>query len=1565
MKRNRKALSKIASVMLILAICITTVFGGIESVFAAAADATYTVDVEKTIVPFGDRGTAYITFNLESGFVSGNFTLLENFVEPRYDEVETTIEKLIEEGVIPADAGITFDNYKTSDYLEQILQHMAQWTYEFEAVNVTVYSGTPVSGTFNAADFAVTNKMYSEDGTRSPNNTERHKYDRLSDVSFSSGTKAYKSVTFQLDYEYEYHVRVGADNPTVENGIRLAHAKYSTDELDQCTDGGYRNLEYKDPTLVDAAGEEHTASKNQPEGTYDFFHAHRWDWRRKNPIHTNVNGYYIYEAQCTLCDMTHHQVGAKYTSQGQSHNYYEISGINVVYEANGTVSVNVHVPTVTQNEELVICKMDGTPTKYGSIVVTPENYNEVLTDSYYAKAQAVDEEGNIVGYGDNILPHGTKMYTIKGLSATDLKSEIMLTRLVDKMYLGSSHPFSLQEYAAKVITGEDVYYPEATTEAQKAADKEVAAAFVNYAVNASNALDNKINSKPKSTVKWSGQYTIKDEAAFLASLGDEDGKKGTGTEDDPYIIDTPEQLFYVACYAGANSKDKYYKVSDFVGKFDMGAYDFEASVDTIKSTVNRTWGAHNNNANDNPFQGHFDGNGVIIYGLAGRAWQTGLFPKVGGTDTGTVSTVSIKNLTVLSSSFIVTGNNAGAGAIIGVSNAHSNVTVENCAVKWCYFDSEPTASGMGTIIGVEGHTSHVEINNCIVLENFFDADSTHLWPYGGFTGYAYSYGNTYRSSIAIGNAPYSTVHDTGAYDSTRPHGSNAGSRYDNTFHGVYTDKTAAYFCGYYSSGKRIDVSAGSNDSLVHLEVEQMTGEDIKATMPYLDWSQWFTVNDGIPRLRNFDQSGNAQDDVIVWDGTIATDFEGGSGTATDPYIIADPSQLAYLVSGAGATGTDYDGVNTKGKYFKVADGIAAFDMNGFKNISLYSTVENLEKGAVNTDKTKYNWNKLNASWGATSWFSGNFDGNHVRIFNLYCEGASAALFPYANNQCTIKNVSVENSYIKATSSGGSYGAGGIVGAYRKTHTSEDKQSYIEGCTVRDCYILNTNAAASDTNITAAHAVGNATWIETHITNCFFANNTLDVSAAKMSDGTTSPYAGGVVGNANEKSILTGVVVVSHTGRNDSLVKTGFIGGYTNYTLTDCYTTDSTVDTLMYDGVTILQGGYNDILGGSAVVNMPSLHWGSVWYSGQPGKYPALYDDGIANIPTAITELLNADVRDEQGVLLVDGWDNFVATYNSQSDDTITTTDPDLNMYSSVGINLKDNPYLIVTFEIAGQYAEAKDKVEATFTVGDQTITVKGSEMINNAGAGRYHAVRLKDIDVINLHKDINVTVSFDGTEIVTGTIGIKGFIYDAYRSGPEYEYYALAAKSLIYYSQVLNARAIIKEQTPPIVTTDAEYDAVKDTGKDYVVVGGTFAKTISADGVNVTIKGATLNSGSVNVVAASNGGTMTIEYATAVSNPNRAALTNINGGTIIINDGEYSAASIAMGNASGSLIINGGTFNVSYINGMYGMGVMTIGSVTITGGTFSINPSNGANVTIPTGYQVVQNADGTYTVKKS
>ena len=32
----------------------------------------------------------------------------------------------------------------------------------------------------------------------------------------------------------------------------------------------------------------------------------------------------------------------------------------------------------------------------------------------------------------------------------------------------------------------------------------------------------------------------------------------------------------------------------------------------------------------------------------------------------------------------------------------------------------------------------------------------------------------------------------------------------------------------------------------------------------------------------------------VWDGTVSNGFAGGTGTASDPYLISTPSQLAYF-----------------------------------------------------------------------------------------------------------------------------------------------------------------------------------------------------------------------------------------------------------------------------------------------------------------------------------------------------------------------------------------------------------------------------------------------------------------------------------------------------------------------------------------------------------------------------------------------------------------------------------------------------------------------------------------------
>ena len=38
-----------------------------------------------------------------------------------------------------------------------------------------------------------------------------------------------------------------------------------------------------------------------------------------------------------------------------------------------------------------------------------------------------------------------------------------------------------------------------------------------------------------------------------------------------------------------------------------------------------------------------------------------------------------------------------------------------------------------------------------------------------------------------------------------------------------------------------------------------------------------------------------------WEGTVATSFEKGSGTATDPYLVSTPAELKLAVTSKGVT----------------------------------------------------------------------------------------------------------------------------------------------------------------------------------------------------------------------------------------------------------------------------------------------------------------------------------------------------------------------------------------------------------------------------------------------------------------------------------------------------------------------------------------------------------------------------------------------------------------------------------------------------------------------------------------
>ena len=167
----------------------------------------------------------------------------------------------------------------------------------------------------------------------------------------------------------------------------------------------------------------------------------------------------------------------------------------------------------------------------------------------------------------------------------------------------------------------------------------------------------------------------------------------------------------------------------------------------------------------------------------------------------------------------------------------------------------------------------------------------------------------------------------------------------------------------------------------------------------------------------------------VWDGTIAEKFAGGSGSEFDPYQISNGAELAYL-----AKLVNEDEEATKNKYYILTDDIILNEGN----------CESWKENGPNNEWTPIGYYVNPKSSG--NGFEGFFDGNNKTISGIYIksegeeakaevEGISLGLFGnvvgFSNQQRTIKNLKVTNSYIKGTGNSSNVYIGGIVGFSRE------------------------------------------------------------------------------------------------------------------------------------------------------------------------------------------------------------------------------------------------------------------------------------------------------------------------------------------------------------------------------------------------------------------------------------------------------------------------------------------------------------------------------------------------------
>lgn len=308
----------------------------------------------------------------------------------------------------------------------------------------------------------------------------------------------------------------------------------------------------------------------------------------------------------------------------------------------------------------------------------------------------------------------------------------------------------------------------------------------------------KPDSEGKVGEPWSGQIAM----AFAG---------GNGTEDNPYIIETPEQLAKL-CNSLSTTPKKHYRLgADII----------------INDTSYNGWqeDARNWFTGYYAFAGHFDGAGHTISGLyyKGDALYAGLFPVLA--ENSVVENVGIINSEIANS---LTGKGETyAGAITGriadwfVSNPGANRPI----IRQCFADTtvSVTAKYAGGLIG--GVPAPFEIE-----DSYFTGSISYLMAGGGLM--ATTWANKDEMETKITNCYVATE--------GRDHISAGFGLKRSTIKNVYVD-------GPTDIGKNI----------VRYALLFFKGDVAKEKLKGFDYEKvWLIVEDGTPTLRIFGNRAN-------------------------------------------------------------------------------------------------------------------------------------------------------------------------------------------------------------------------------------------------------------------------------------------------------------------------------------------------------------------------------------------------------------------------------------------------------------------------------------------------------------------------------------------------------------------------------------------------------------------------------------------------------------------------------------------------------------------------------------
>ncbi len=424
---------------------------------------------------------------------------------------------------------------------------------------------------------------------------------------------------------------------------------------------------------------------------------------------------------------------------------------------------------------------------------------------------------------------------------------------------------------------------------------------------------------------------------------------GTGTAEDPYLIENCEQFYLMVSTLNA---DKNYKIADGVTALyfnNVKGLSYSETMNVLRSKKMYTYapGVSNN------FSGNFDGNGVTIYGIKAESLQrSAIIPQAGS--------ATIKNFTVKNSYFSATDGyeigktkTEGAAAIVADLATGANVSIRNVSVIDCKINSNAAAAGLVACSHINGT---VFIDDCIVSisktsgEIYSDEGSGY---YAAFVATSKSGAHIIKNSISYGIYP--------AADNTMS--------YNSSFINVYTDSDAPSI-----------VAEESTSGVTKVETADLLGETAKATAKEFDWVETWQTTDGIPKLLNYKSTLGTVGEI--WSGKVADAYAGGDGTVNNPYQIDTPERLAQMLNYSKA-----------GAYYKLTADIKLND------VSVDNWQENAKQWYTSVDVKDFE-----------GIFDGNDHTIYGLCIKDVPSGVYAGLVPVLASAAELRNVKIEDSY---------------------------------------------------------------------------------------------------------------------------------------------------------------------------------------------------------------------------------------------------------------------------------------------------------------------------------------------------------------------------------------------------------------------------------------------------------------------------------------------------------------------------------------------------------------------------